>query len=350
MAPRNVGLRDKDRAVLKAVVDLYLRIGKPVSSGVLAQNKVLSDSPATLRNIMAKLEDLGLLVQPHTSAGRVPTDKALRFYVNSLLDAAPVSLDRMSTLPNGLSITPGDLPSLLHQASRLLAEGSDSLGFVVSPRLSRLNFHHVRFIKVAESKAMIILVTSFNLVLTEIVTTEASFNQEELDRASHYINQNFRGKNLVYVRDFLIEELPKYKFKFEQAFNKLMNLLKDSIAQEERDSDIILQGAAKLIDKFEAFGLDRLKSLFQNFEEKANLARLLSDVISIDPVKVLIGDEAPWPAIPDCSLVLSHYGDRNQVFGSLGIIGPKRIPYKRIIPLVDDVARKLSRTICSNQI
>jgi len=346
---KNIGLRDKDRVILNAVVEHYLRIGKAVSSGMIAQKKALSDSPATIRNIMAKLEEMGFLSQPHTSAGRVPTDKGLRFYVNTLLDAAPLSLDRIGFLSNDLSIRQGDLNSLLHQASHLLAEESDSLGFVLSPRLSRLRFHHVRFIKVAENKAMIILVTSFNIVLTEIVTTEADFNQDELDRASHYVNQNFRGKSLVFVRDYLVGELPKYKFKFEQAFNKLMSLLKDSIAQEERDSEIILQGTSKLIDKFDVFGLDQLKSLFQNFEEKANLAHLLSDVISLDPVKVIIGDEARLPSISECSLILSHYGDRSQVFGSLGIIGPKRIPYKKIIPLVDDVARKLSRTICSNQ-
>jgi len=339
------GLREKDRVILKAIVELYLKVGRPVSSGLLFQKKVIADSSATIRNIMAKLEEMGWLSQPHASAGRIPTDKGLRFYVSSLLDAAPLALSQMNLLTHDLSVKKGDLNTLLHEASRILADQSDSLGFVLSPRISKIHFHHLRFIKIAENKVMIILVTTFNLVMTEIVTSEAFFNQAELDRASQFLNVNFRGKTLMEVRDCLFAELPKYKFKFERAFNKLMGFLKDSVVQDERESSIILQGTAKLIDKFDAFGLDKLKSLFQNFEEKANLAKLLSDVISLDRVKVLIGSEANLPLISECSLVLSHYGEPSQVFGSVGIIGPKRIPYKKIIPLVDNVAKKLSQTI-----
>lgn len=346
---KNTGLREKDKVVLKTIVEHYLKIGRAISSGFLYQKRVLSDSPATIRNIMVKLEELGFLSQPHTSAGRIPTDRGLRFYVNSLLEEAPLSLDQMSLLAHDLSVKKGDLNSLLNQASRFLADQSDSLGFVLSPRISKIHFHHVRFIRIAENKVMIILVTSFNLVLTEIVTTETFFSQAELDRASQYVNENFRGKYLVFVRDYLLGELPKYKFKFDQAFNKLMALIKDSIIQEEQENPIILQGASKLIDKFGGFGVEKLKSLFQNFEEKANLAKLLSDFISLDRVKVLIGSESNLPVISECSLILSHYGDKDQVLGSLGIIGPKRIPYIKIIPLVDNVAKKLSQTISQNQ-
>jgi len=346
---KNTGLREKDRIVLNTIVEHYLKIGKPISSGFIHQKKILSDSPATIRNIMFKLEELGFLSQPHTSAGRVPTDNGLRFYVNCLLEGAPLPVDYTSFLTDDLAIKQGDLNALLHQTSRLLADQSDSLGFVLSPRFSKIHFHHIRFVKIAESKVMIILVTSFNLVLTEIVSTGTYFNQAELDRASQYINQNFREKNLLFVRDYLINEMPQYKFKFEQAFNMLIALLRDSIVQEERESQIILQGAAKLIDKFGAFDLEKTKQLFQNFEEKANLAKLLSDFISLDRVKVLIGSEANLPLISECSLILSHYGDKSQVLGSLGIIGSKRIPYKKVIPLVDNVAKKLSQTISQNQ-
>jgi len=346
---KNLSLREKEKIVLKAIAEYYLKAGKPISSGFICQKRILPDSPATIRNIMFKLEEMGFLSQPHTSAGRVPTDNGLRFYVNSLLEETPLSLSQMSFLAHDLSIKKGDFNSLLHQASRYLADQSDSLGFVLSPRISKIRFHHLRFIKISENKVMILLVTSFNIVLTEIVPTEIYFNQEELDRASHYINQNFRGKNLIFVRDCLLGELPKFKFKFEQAFNKLMTLLKASIVQEEQEDQIIVQGASKLIDKFGLMNIAKLKSLFQNFEEKANLAKLLSDFISLDRVKVLIGSESNLPGIADCSLILSHYGDSDQVLGSLGIIGPKRLPYKKIIPLVDNVAKKLSQTISQNQ-
>jgi heat-inducible transcriptional repressor len=339
------GLRTKDRAVLTAIVENYLKVGKPISSGMVAQKKVLDDSPATIRNIMARLEEEGFLAQPHTSSGRVPTDKGLRFYVNSLLQGAPLTSHQVDFLAQDLAVRKGDLNALLRQASRLLAEHSDSLGFVISPRISKIHFHHLRFIKIAAGKVMIILVTGGTLVLTEIVTTETGLDQAELDHASQYLNQNFRGKTLRGVRDVLLRDLTKSKSKFEQAFARLMHFLGDSILQDEGEDPLIVQGASQLIGKFETFDLEKLRSLFQNIEAKANLAKLLAEVIALDRVKVLIGAETNVPAIADCALILSHYGERDQVLGSLGIIGPKRIPYGKIIPLVDDVAKKLTQTI-----
>jgi len=346
---KSLNLREKDETVLNLIVENYLKIGKPVSSGFITQKKEVLDSPATIRNIMAKLEQLGFLFQPHTSAGRVPTDKGLRFYVNSLLEKTLLLKEEADFLPEDLSFKKGDLNSLLVEVSRMLAEYSDNLGFVISPRISMINFHHLRFIKVAEDKVMIILLTSFNLVLTEIVQTADTFSQLELDEASQYINHNFRGKNLIFVREYLLQELPKYRLKYETLINRLIAFLKTSIVQEERENQIFLEGTSKLLDKVDLFDMGKLKSLFEKFEEKAKLAKLLSDFLALDQVKVLIGSELSLPDVSDCALVLSHYGYENQVLGSLGIIGPKRIPYARILPLVNCMARRLSRTISYSQ-
>jgi len=342
-------LREKDKEILKLIVESYLRVGKPVSSGFVAQKNRLSVSPATIRNIMVKLEKHGFLSQPHTSAGRVPTDKCLRYYVNNLFEEAILSPRQPEILREDFNLKKGDLNSLLNQVSRILAEHSENLGFVLSPRISKINFNHLRFIRIAEEKVMIILITNFNLVLTEIVETNEYFTQTELERASQYINQNFKGKNLLFVRSYLVKELPQYRMKYERIINKLISLIKGYIYQEEQENEIFLQGTVKLLEKPEFFNLERLRNLFQNFEEKAKLARLLSDFISLDRVRVLIGSELDFPDISDCSLILSHYGYDDQVLGSLGIIGPKRIPYKEIIPLVDYVAKKLSSTISHNQ-
>jgi heat-inducible transcriptional repressor len=343
--PRNFVIREKDKVVLNLIVENYLKFGKPVSSGFIVQKRTLTDSPATIRNIMARLEDMGYLAQPHTSAGRVPTDKGLRYYVNNLLDETLVAGGSGLLESSDFSLANGDFASFLTRVSRLLAEHSDNLGFVISPRISRINFNHIRLIKISEEKVMIILMTTFNLVLTEISEAHHYFTQQELDRASQYINQHFRGKNLTAVRDYLVSELPRYRMSYENEIEKLTLLLRDYIIQEERESQIFLQGASRLLDKAELFNTEKLKSLFQNFEEKVKLAKLLSDFISLDRVKVLIGAESNIPDISDCALVLSHYGYNNQVLGTLGIIGPKRIPYRRIIPLVDRVAKRLSQTI-----
>jgi heat-inducible transcriptional repressor len=346
---KSVRIREKDKQILNLIVENYLEVGKPISSGLIAQRSQFPVSSATIRNIMAKLEEQGFLLQPHTSAGRVPTDKGLKFYVNKLLDEA-VPPERHIDLPSeDFSLKKGDFDSLLNQVSKILSEYSDNLGFVISPRISDVNFHHIRLIKISEEKVMIILIVLYNLVLTEIVETSSLFTQPELDKASQYINQNFRGKNLIFIRDYLLRELPRYKHRYENILNKLTSLLRIYIAQEERESRIFLQGTSKLLAKPDFFDIKKLQALFQNFEEKAKLAKLLSDFISLARVKVLIGPELNILNISDCSLVLSHYGYHSQVLGSLGIIGPKRIPYEKIIPLVDCVAKKLSQTISLNQ-
>jgi heat-inducible transcriptional repressor len=342
---KNVTLKDKDRQILNLIVENYLKVGKPVSSGLLCQKKKTSGSPATLRNIMVKLEDMGFLHQPHTSAGRVPTDKGLRFYVNHLFATVLHYGGQTSPFGGEFAQEKGDFDSLLAKASKLLAEQSDNLGFVISPRISRIQFRYLRFIKVGEDRTLVILVTTFNMVLTEVVKTDIYFSQTELDGASEYVNQNFRGKNLQAIRDHLFRELPTFRRRYELIVNKLISFLKTYFLQEDKDSRIFLQGAARLIDKPELFDMERLKILFQNFEERAKLANLLSEFIALDRVKVLIGSESNVPDIEDCSLILSHYGTGNQVLGSLGILGPKRIPYARIIPLVDGIAKQLSQTI-----
>lgn len=342
-------LREKDKQILNVIVENYLKVGKPVSSGSVVKNAPIIISSATVRNIMVKLEDQGYLHKPHPSAGRIPTDKGLRFYVNSLLSHALIPKGRLNLPTEELTIDKTGAESLFIQASKVLSEYSNNLGFVITPRITQMNFRHLRFIKVAENKVLIILVTSFNLALTEIVQTDTYFTQAELDRASRYLNENFRGKNLLVVRDYLNKEIPRYRMEFMTTLQKLTSLLKSYFIQEESQGQIFIEGTSKLLEKPELFDMDRLKSLFQNFEEKARLAKLLSDFISLERVKVLIGSELGFPEINECSLILSHYGYDEQILGSLGIIGPKRIPYKNIIPLVDYVAKRLSQTISVNQ-
>ncbi|MFQ6039038.1 MAG: heat-inducible transcription repressor HrcA, partial [Candidatus Aminicenantales bacterium] len=189
-------LREKDMAILNLIVESYLKLGKPISSGYVAQQSVRPISSAAVRYIMAKLEARGYLKQPHTSAGRIPTDRGLRFYVNSLLEEAIYPKAAITLPPENIAEAKGDFHSYLNEISRLLSEYSDNLGFVISPRISKVNFRHIRLIKIGEEKIMIILITTFNQVLTEIVDSKSCFTQMELDRASMYVNENFKGKNL----------------------------------------------------------------------------------------------------------------------------------------------------------
>ena len=342
-------LREKDRYIFKLIVEKYLKIGKPVSSKLIADTDQVDVSSATVRNIMAKLENRGFLSQPHTSAGRIPTDLGLRFYVNNLLEEAFQDFRAIDYSLNDIRSKQFDFRSLLNKTSEMLSEYSNNMGFVISPRISRLNFKHARFIKIGEDKILLILVTTSSLVVNEIVETSAYFTQTELDNASHFINKNFTGRTLEFVKGYLMEQVPKYRVKFEDSLEKVSILIKAYFQQEYIHSDIFMQGTSKLLEKPDLFNMEKLQSLFRNFEEKSKLARLLSEFISLDRVKVLIGAEVDIPDISECSLILSHYGTENQILGSLGILGPKRLPYKEIIPLVECVAKQLSQTFSYNQ-
>jgi len=338
-------LRDRDKRVLTLIVEHYVRDGRPVSSGVIAKDREFHGSSATVRNIMARLESQGFLSQPHTSAGRVPTDQGLRYYVNHLLSEGSPARNALPVIQDIFPQRTADLDSILVQASHLLAEYSDNLGFVISPQISRVQFEHVRFIRISHQRIMAILVTPFQMVLTETLESDLALSQAELDRASQHLNQSFRGKSLLDVRDALLQELPKSRARYEDILNKLTDLVRVVINSEEDENRIFIQGTSRLLGKAELFDMRKLRALFQGFEEKASLVKLLGDFISLDRVKVLIGAEVNFPNVEDCSLVLSHYGTGRQVLGSLGIIGPKRIPYEMIIPLVDRVAKRLSQAI-----
>ena len=338
-------LREKDTCILNIAVEQYLRIGKPVCSGVIARQTSFNISSATVRNIMVKLESQGYFHQLHTSSGRIPTDKGLRFYVNALQQEAEGVPENINLPPQ--DIFPGgcDLSSLLIQASRTLSEYSDNLGFVISPKISRIDLSTIRFIKIAENRIFIMLVTFKHLVLTGAVETSEYFTQNDLDAAARFINRNFHGKNLIYIRNYILEQMPRYRIQFADAIHKVALMLRGYIIQEEKENQIFVEGTSKLLGKPDLVQEGGLKTLFEKLEEKEKLAKLLSDFISLKQVKVLIGSELDLPDVLGCSLILSHYGYNRQVLGSLGILGPKRIPYRKIIPVVDCVAKKLSQSL-----
>jgi len=187
---------EKDMKILRKVVENYLKIGKPVSSGCIKKNENISISSATIRNIMARLEQKGYLSQPHVAAGRIPTDIGLRYYVNYILKETFKSQHEFSIPNDIISIEKDDFNTLLNKTSKLLSDCSDNMGFVISPQISKLEFKHLRLIRLGEDKVLLIIITSSNIVLNEIVITSVPLTQEELNKFSRYINLNFRGKNL----------------------------------------------------------------------------------------------------------------------------------------------------------
>ncbi|MFQ6082318.1 MAG: heat-inducible transcriptional repressor HrcA [Candidatus Aminicenantia bacterium] len=343
MKRRNI--EERENLILKLVIENYLKLGIPISSKLISKNLKYKISTATIRNITAKLDEMGLLFQPHTSAGRIPTDEGLKFYVDSLLDEIILPSQEKKIISENFFNPEVNLESLLEKTSRLLSDFSDNLGLVLYPKISKLNFQQVRFLRLYEERILLMLITTSNFIITETIHGKDYFTQDELNRAADYINENFAGKNLLYVQDYLLRELPHERALYDQLISKLITLIKNYFIYEKKTDKIYLEGQANLLTKPELFDMEKLKSLFKSFEEKAKLIKLLTNFINFQGVKVIIGSEMDIPFISGCTLIISTYSFKDQTLGSLGILGPKRMPYKKVISLVDYVAKSLSQTI-----
>ncbi len=337
--------KERENIILKLIVENYIKSGFPISSKFIAEKLGYKISSATIRNIMAKLDEEGYLYQPHTSAGRIPTDLGLKSYINTLLDETSFFKGEQEFVPRDFFETEADLDSLLEKTSRFLSDFSNNLGIVLYPRISKISFKKLKFLKLSENRIMLIMITTSNFTITDTINVKSSFTQDELDLASEYLNKNFAGKNLLYVRDYLLKMLPKEKAFIDKLIKKLINLLKNYFRFEKNRDKIFLEGQANLLAKPELFKMDELKLLFENLEKKAKLIKLLTNFINSEGVKVVIGSEIDLPFFSGCTLIISNYRFQNQSLGSLGILGPKRMPYKEVINLVDYTAKSLTQAI-----
>ncbi len=337
--------KERENLILKLIVENYIKSGLPISSKLIAEKLGYKISSATIRNIMAKLDEEGYLYQPHTSAGRIPTDLGLKFYISKLLDEIPLFKNEHKFASKDFFGKEADLDSLLEKTSRFLSDFSNNLGIVLYPRISKINFKRVKFLKLSENRIMLIMITTSNFTVTDTINAQITFTQNELDLASEYLNKNFAGKNLSYVRDYLLKIIPQERALLDRLIKKIINLLKNYFSFEKKRDKIFLEGQANLLAKPEFSKMDELKLLFENLEKKAKLIKLLTNFINSEGVRVIIGSEIDLPFFSGCTLIISNYRFQNQSLGSLGILGPKRMPYKEVINLVDYTAKSLTRVI-----
>ncbi|MCP2519005.1 heat-inducible transcriptional repressor HrcA [SCandidatus Aminicenantes bacterium Aminicenantia_JdfR_composite] len=337
--------KERENLILKLIVENYIKSGVPISSKLIAEKLNYKISSATIRNIMAKLDEEGFLYQPHTSAGRIPTDLGLKFYINKLLEEISSFKKEYNFVSKDFFEKEVDLDLLLEKTSKFLSDFSDSLGIVLYPRISRINFKRLKFIKLSENRIMLIMTTTSNFTITDTIYIRVNFTQNELDLASEYLNKNFAGKNLIYVRDYFLKTLPKERALLDKLIKKLINFLKNYFNFEKNRDKVFLEGQANLLAKPELFKMDELKMLFEDLEKKAKLIKLLTNFINAEGVRVIIGSEIDLPFFSGCTLIISNYRFKNQSLGSLGILGPKRMPYKEVINLVDYTAKSLTRAI-----
>ncbi|MFN2492479.1 MAG: heat-inducible transcriptional repressor HrcA [Pyrinomonadaceae bacterium] len=346
-------------AVLAAVIKEHLVTGDAVGSLVLADR--FSNSPGwsspTIRNVMGELEEAGLVSQPHTSAGRVPTDKGYRYYVDNILEEARLSradlraIDRVFTSSGLDSATSTD--RIMEKMSHALSELSENVGIVVSPSSDENRLSHIEFVQLSDKRILVVLITTSNTIHNKIIRLEDQISQDELERTARYLNTEFNGKSLVAIRAEILELMSEEKALYDRLLRNAILLCDKSLEGEESTAgDVYVDGASNILSKPDFVDVERMRELFRTFEEKSRLIKILNECVSRDQhsatgdVHVVIGREHPISSMRSCALITAPYRlGSNAHLGTLGVVGPMRIEYSRIMAMVNYMARLIERRL-----
>lgn len=343
-------LSERKQRLLMALVERHIRDGQPVGSKTLAEGASLQVSPATIRNIMAELEDIGVLASPHTSAGRIPTAVGYRLYVDSLLRSAPMLDANARGLKKELEqlIDPDQSPAeLVAQASRALAELTRMAGVVVVPRREVTRLRMVEFLPLSGQRVLVILVINRAEVQNRVIHTDREYNESELRQAANYINRTYAGCDLDDICDGLLKTMAADKRQMDLMMQTTMDVAAKALRRSEKESgeQYVVSGEANLLDSARGDDLDKLRDLFEAFNSKRDILHLLERSVRADGVQIFIGREAGYQAFDEYSLVSAPYRAEDQTVGVLAVVGPTRMDYERVIPTVDITARILSAAL-----
>lgn len=339
-------LDERTQNILIAVVRNFIQTADPVGSRTISKRFDFGLSPATIRNVMADLEELGFLEQPHTSAGRIPTDKAYRRYVDHIQTVELPSPEDVEIIARWYTPLAGDNDEMMLATSRLLSEVSNYAGVVLST-FSKSIFKRIEFVKVRDRHVLAIFVMDTANVHNKLITLEDELTQDELHKISNYLNHEFSGRPLRQIRQQVLERMHEEKAQYDELVQQAINIgAKTFDETAETEGDIYLGGTVNIMDQPEfSTNVGRMKELFKAFEEKSRLIRILDRCLDESGINVVIGTETPFQDIQDCSFVTRTYTYDDRTVGVLGVVGPKRMVYPRIMALVDYTAKIVSQKL-----
>lgn len=328
--------------LLKTLVERYIAEGEPVGSRALSRFSGLDLSPATIRNVMSDLEELGFVASPHTSAGRVPTPRGYRFFVDTLLTVKPLGRVEISQLED--SLHPNHPQRLISSASQLLSELTHFAGVVTASKRKVPAFRHIEFLSLSDKRVLLIIVTSEGDVQNRILFTEKVYTPAELTMAANFLNQNYAGLTFEEIRRRIHDELKQLREDMMQLMTAALQV--GSEALSESTEDYVISGERNLLDSRDlASDMSRLRELFGLFEQKTSLVQILELSTRAQGVQIFIGGESGIAPLDECSVVTAPYEVEGQVIGTVGVIGPTRMAYERVIPIVDITAKLLSSAL-----
>lgn len=340
-------LSERSQHLLRSLIESYIRQGQPVGSRNLLRDAGLDISAATVRNVMAELEELGLIVSPHTSAGRVPTAKGYRMFVDSLLTVKPLKETELLKLEQGLQARrEGSIDALISRASGLLSEVTQLAGVVMIPSQKALALQHIEFMQLSGKRVLAILVINKSDVRNVIVESERDYSKAELEQAANYLNAAFAGKGLAAVRDRLVNEMRETKDNLDQVMQTAIEMAdKIFLPRDGEQGDYVIAGQTNLMGFGELSHVEKLRQLFNAFNEKRDILYLLDHCMQANGLKIFIGEESGYQVLDECSVVTAPYEVDGERVGVLGVIGPTRMAYERVIPIVDVTAKLLGQAL-----
>jgi heat-inducible transcriptional repressor len=339
-----ITINQRDKQIFGYIMQEFISTGEPVGSRVVSRRYDLDISPATIRNIMSDLEELGFLLQPHISAGRVPTKEGIHYYLNEIIKMKALPKEDKSIISRQISKNTGGLKETLHEASMLLSEISGNTSVVILPKISTFTFKRIELVKLETNRILVILISKSGLVYNHVVQGD-DISQDDLTKYSNFLNEKYSGLSIKKMRESLSKEMESEKAQFDSLVKKAVHIGMMALDNVEDAQDVVIEGKDIVFNCPELSDIEKLREIVRAFEDKGRMLRILNQVFVGTGVKIFIGEEMGNIGINDFSMVASGYFHGDTPVGSLGVIGPMRMNYKRIIPLVEYMAKLLSSII-----
>ena len=338
-------LSERAQHLFRLLVQRYIGSGHPVGSRTLSRDSGLDLSPATVRNVMADLEDLGLLRAPHVSAGRIPTVQGYRFFVDSLLTVAPIDHGVLEHLRSQLE-SKGERESLMDAATTLISDVTHMAGIVTLPKQDRLILRHVEFLALSPERVLVILVVNGSDVQNRVIHLGRPFSQAVLQQVGNYLNEMCAGKDLLEIRETLLSELKEHRSSLNELMLTAVEMADKAFVPDVAGEEALLvSGQTNLMEYGELADMEKLRHLFEAFRKKTELLHVLDQCLRADGVQIFIGEESGFEVLDGCSVITAPYEREGEALGVLGVIGPTRMAYDRVIPIVDVTARLLGAAL-----
>ena len=342
-------LSERARHLLRVLIGRYVQDGQPIGSRTLSRESGLNLSPATIRNVMSDLEEMGYIGAPHTSAGRIPTTKGYRFFVDTLVSFRTPSRGEVRQLQSQLEESANSENRLVESASTVLSRLTHMAGVVTIPKQALGSLKQIEFLPLSDQRVLAILVVNESQVQNRILYVERAYTADELKKVSNYLNQQFAGHTLIKVREKILTEMRQTRETMNRMMADAINMAQAvfEAAEREEGAGYYLAGETNLMDFAELSDVEKLRELFEAFNRKRDILHLLDKAMVSADLQIFIGGESGYQILDDCSVVVSPYSVDEDVVGVLGVIGPTRMAYERVIPIVDVTARLLGTALKS---